>query len=406
MSIFKVSCPLIPLLPDGEGYPPGFSLPKRQRNEDALNLPQLTKIFRDSLIYESKEDSKLDLCVLGVLSPYSLLSHVMVIELSENRFLPGPESFSDSEWEKLSKLSIHVINSLKHKKNNICCGFNWSPFSWGKLEERGGCQSITTKFHMMIWEWPIIHDDDFIQDIFHEIPPKHRHVFFDNSYNVPFARLLFKTIKNASVFDEKVENTSEFFERAEFTPRGLFLPIKSIYYPEIVKLKTISIKTEEIIAHLNHCIMFDSIESIYQLMKESEKRVLSDSELEILRKNPKIRELNECLDLCQNNEEKEIIQSIYPAILNRANEMNEEHEIWQKCFGFSLVLLESQQEKNLKSGLYIGLHAICGPGGCAEVLGCYLTRPEQRVADETIMINHNHEIWKIKHNLQRIDSLL
>ena len=50
--IFTILAPLIPLLHDGEHYPEGFSLPKRMRNSDALDIPRLTKKFGESLIYE------------------------------------------------------------------------------------------------------------------------------------------------------------------------------------------------------------------------------------------------------------------------------------------------------------------------------------------------------------------
>jgi hypothetical protein len=63
------------------------------------------------------------------------------------------------------------------------------------------------------------------------------------------------------------------------------------------------------------------------------------------------------------------------------------------------VFCDSTQLDVLESGLYVGLHCICGPGGVAEVLGCYLTRPEQRLADEELMISHNKLLWDIKRRL-------
>lgn len=56
--IFTVSAPLIPLFPDGVQYPKGYVLPKRQRNQDALDIKALTTIFRKSLVYEEKNAIK------------------------------------------------------------------------------------------------------------------------------------------------------------------------------------------------------------------------------------------------------------------------------------------------------------------------------------------------------------
>lgn len=44
---------------------------------------------------------------------------------------------------------------------------------------------------------------------------------------------------------------------------------------------------------------------------------------------------------------------------------------------------------------------MCGSGGVAETLGCYLTRPEDSLANDDIMIKHNHLIWNIKEDLER-----
>ena len=84
MNVFRVCCPLIPLVDEGKGYPKDYQLPKRQRPVDSLNIPRLCSVLRESLLYEEVHDN-LDLAVVGVLSPYTLGLHVMVIDLSPNR---------------------------------------------------------------------------------------------------------------------------------------------------------------------------------------------------------------------------------------------------------------------------------------------------------------------------------
>ena len=406
MSYFRFSCPIIPLLPDGEGYPPNFQLPKRQRNADALNIPQLTKIFRESIIYESIDDiddkQKSDLAVLNVLSPYSLLCHVMIVELSPNRFLPGPESFTDHEWFKFSELSYKTVKSMntlytndhKNESFSTLCGFNWSPYSWGLYEERGGCQSITTKFHMMIWQWPQIMTTSDYSDL----PEKHRQIFFENSYNESFGRLIGRSIGLPSF---------------EVSPRGVFIPIDAITYDIIFQLKEIAEKVEKIINDLNSILInnFDeAFDEVKKTMEESSIRIITEEEINTkLRYNRlELNSLQTSLSKCQNDDEKQIIMSIYQSVSNRI-ELNSIQssqkfngiEIWEKFFGFSIVMAESFNNNEIKNGIYIGLHPICGPGGCAEVLGCYLTRPEQRMADEGVMIDHNHQIWMLKEELNK-----
>ena len=69
-------------------------------------------------------------------------------------------------------------------------------------------------------------------------------------------------------------------------------------------------------------------------------------------------------------------------------------------FVFSIVMCESKLDEVLKCGLYIWLKVKCGSGGVAETLGCYLKRPEDRLANDETMVTHNHAIWKIKEDLE------
>lgn len=440
MSIFKISAPLMPLLPDGQGYPKGYTLPKRKRNQDALNLKLLTERFRESMIYEekskftieyngkvnSREDSTLkqeiqsDLGVIEVLSPYSLLPHVMIMELSDNRYLPGPESFSTEEWIKISDLTNRVVNTMK-KMNDLhsdqmfgdgfdykvqCCGFNWSPYAWGRLEETNSCQSIISKFHMMIWQW--LHIDQAIPES--DIPEKKRPFFFTNKYNEPFAKLILKALK--------IDQNSA----AICGPRGVFIPFEllrdfigknnqgNVGLNDVVyKMRDVAILVEKIINHLNFCLTYDSIDKMKNVLEITSERQITNDELAFLRKEPKLRPIDEALSLCSTNEERKIIMEIYPSAINRANihfddtthPLPEPEETLMKGFGYSLVLCESKIPEHIKSGLYICLKAMSGSGGVAETVGCYLTRPLSHVAKEDIMIKHNHAIWELSKELKQ-----
>ena len=66
-------------------------------------------------------------------------------------------------------------------------------FAWGMLEEKMSCQSIISKFHLMVWQWSsfalinIIDNED-------QIPKNKQDFFFNNNYNALFAKLVLKEL--------------------------------------------------------------------------------------------------------------------------------------------------------------------------------------------------------------------
>ena len=111
------------------------------------------------------------------------------------------------------------------------------------------------------------------------------------------------------------------------------------------------------------------------------------------RKNP--AESFDCDD-----HEKRLLACLHPSVCNRCGEGDESKPLWEKGFGYSLVICDSHHS-DVESGLRIGLHPHCGPGGVAEVLGCYLTRPENRLADEEVMMRHNSILWSLAKSLAK-----
>ena len=156
----------------------------------------------------------------------------------------------------------------------------------------------------------------------------------------------------------------------------------------------------------------EAFNEVKRTMEQCENRIIPENEI-----NQKMRHnrldlngLQNILSKCDSEEERTIINSIYQPAVERVKldsldtdgcEPLNDREVWEKFFGFSLVLAESKEQETIRNGLYVGLHPICGPGGCAEVLGCYLTRPEQRMADEKVMIMHNHSIWRLQEKLNQ-----
>ena len=41
----------------------------------------------------------------------------MIMEISDNRYLPGPESFCKEEWNKISEIAKNVTSSMKKTIN-------------------------------------------------------------------------------------------------------------------------------------------------------------------------------------------------------------------------------------------------------------------------------------------------
>lgn len=393
MKVFRVICPLIPLFPDGQKYEENYQLPLRQRPQHSLNIPYLTCVLRGETIYEQK-DSKTDLAVVGTLSPYSLLTHVMIIELSPNRYLPGPTSFDETEFSKITKLAIRIIDESKTNEHTIqCVGYNWSQNSWGTEEEKGGCQSLMTKFHLMIWQW----NNVSLENI-NDIPDEHKRIFQMNDYNVPFAKLLYGTI------NELITETN-LFDEPIYGPRGLLLPFKIKNDPIsefLIKdnlLLKIAESIEKVIYHIDKCLVYDSIEEVKNILMKTEDHVLNEEEINDIRKNPNPRKLEEALSLCINDNEKDVIKAIYESVKNRADPLNLKKPIWKKWCGYSLVVVDSRQKDVCQSGLYINFHPFCGPGGVAEALGCYLTRTEKSLASEEVMLKHNHLLWELSARL-------
>ena len=100
---FEICCPLYPLFPRGIPYPKDFKLPPRMRPNDSLDLKNLTKVLKKSLLYTEKNETKEEkeeISVVSVLSPYSHDIHVMVMELSPELYLPSPELINENIFFK------------------------------------------------------------------------------------------------------------------------------------------------------------------------------------------------------------------------------------------------------------------------------------------------------------------
>jgi len=133
---------------------------------------------------------------------------------------------------------------------------------------------------------------------------------------------------------------------------------------------------------------------MYNILKNIENRLLTNEEIDILRKTPKIKPIENCLSLCQDEIEKEIIKALYQYAKNREQEKNIDDGIWKKNFSYSLSFCESKMPE-IKSGMRIFSLPLCGPGGVVESYKCILTRPESCMANNDEIIYHNNLLWDL-----------
>ena len=400
---YDVCCPLIPLFPRGEKYPANYALPPRMRPLDCLNLPKLTNILRDSVLYEDKKktatesDSEPNVSVVSVLSPYSFEEHVMIMDLNPHLYLPSPEKIERSIFNKISNLVIRCIDILRKRHTKcLCAGYNWSPYSYGTYEEKCGGQSITTKFHFSVWCWNTISEYDKSK----ELTKEKLMIMGDNKYGKIFANLIFqkleKLLKEFSLFDE---------ENAVFGSNCLFIPFRDdvtindclIDRGNGNFVQNAATIISDVLNKISEILCDEKIENLFEILKQTEKRPLNDNEIKELRQFPNIFPLEECLKKCNDDLTKELIKEIYPLVVNRKNE-TPGSMMWKKNFAYSLSLSESSLD-HIKSGLRIALLAQIGHGGMIEPFGCVLTRPENSLANEDVMMKHNNLLWDLADQL-------
>jgi hypothetical protein len=250
----------------------------------------------------------------------------------------------------------------------------------------------------MVWQW-----NNLTSEIVSDLPPLYEVLFRINQYNEPFARLV--NLNCSELFDGPA-----IFSEPHFSPCGLFLPFRSgkgvtDIFASPSFLRSLALAVEDILAHLTDCLVEFDFARMANLLRASASRLLNDEEIGFLREKPVPRTLGDALSRCRNEFESDICRVIYPGVVNRCTVCDDERPLWAKRFGFSLTVCDSVQPNAVAPGLSLSLHALAGPGGTAENAGCYLTRPEGRLADQAAMIEHNRLLWELSAKLTEADSL-
>ena len=399
LALFEICCPLYPLFGRNIEYPKDFKLPPRMRPKDSLDLKKLTDVLKKSLLYPDKKENneeKEEISVVSVLSPYSHDIHVMVMDLSSELYLPSPELIDNCIFEKICKTVNKCIDFMRNRNYKcICGGYNWSPYSFGIPEEVTGGQSIPTKFHFSLWTW----DDLKIFDNKKEIKKQCKRILGDNDYGLPFARFFYEKIeniiKNSNLFDEPI-----------FSSTCAFIPFKEgVLMNNVISngklIKEIADTIAKNLKRLSELLSDSNIDEMLNILKNIENRSLTDEEIRKLRQTPKINPLKECLEACENENEKEIISVLYQSAINREQGKSIDDGIWKKNFSYSLSFCESKMPE-IKSGMRIFSLPLCGPGGVVESYKCLLTRPESNMATNEENIYHNNLLWDLADYLKAV----
>lgn len=390
---------------------------KRLRPIDSLDLKYLVKELNSSILNTIKINDSL-WSVISVISPYSADFHVMLMETSENRYLPSIEYVGDREGNSLMKIWVKIVEYMKEKKENqrILIGYNWSPRSWGDEEEKTGFQSIPTKWHGMFWTWPKNTKKD----------EKIQHISYDKT-DISFKRLNGKNnfgndmVSQFKIAIDKIKNnhtTLNSYEKKTFSKdgtlhiqfslsleklleveeffSGFLKPIAKYLDDYFTKITEIFIDQGKISKFLNENLensynISDSwCEKINNILEKTSNKMISAKEYAFLHALPPLAKDDIIHSLLKQekfsdpaiNELLNLVKNRYSSCLTNA---------WRKGFAYALTLEEI--DENLTE-IAITPAAYLGPGGMVETKEVVLKRPEDHKLHNELLKNKSNELYK------------
>jgi hypothetical protein len=398
-----LTLPLFPYLPEGGTE---IQASRRLRHRDALNLHELAGEMRKSAVCTIRVNNN-PWSVINVFSPYSEYLHVMLMETSGTRYLPGPEAIPEREGEGVVQIVGDVLEFMEKEREaeRLCWGYNWSPRAWGEDEERGGFQSIPTEWHAMMWGWRELNPDRRGSERTQwkrttELPHSVRRILGQNNYALPISKTLYKRLrKNLETkcgINEIVRDGKWNIDR-----RGITLTVpcsvgslsgKSGFFSNFLKpvadiINRFFCDLSEAMTSMD-CGMMDSI-----LMK-TEKAPLSREDFKTLREGPLPRSDREIRkNLERSGFPVELKDILLPPVRNRHTGDGERGQKWRKGFGYSLVFSgkpdEDISEMRFLPGVYMG------PGGVVEALGVLVWRLEDREVPEREVRERSKRLWRM-----------
>lgn len=410
--VTKITLPLSPFIKPENNEPLEST---RLRPEDALNLKYLLGKMKDSEVTSLTINDK-PWSVISVYSPYSLDVHVMLLEMSNNRYLPGPEAVPDIEGDLIIKEWIEILDFISTRKVNktINVGYNWSPRSWGVEEERTGFQSIPTKWHPQIWGWPDLNDNvetDYLSMVkLSQQSQPVRRILGDNNYSVPFSELIIDQVFHSELFAETSNDlVYKYFRRDSWkiTELGIKVSINENLLTVLNHQNFFSSFLKPLAQILNQtmrtlCEAFTDMDCdrIDRTLKSIERGALKSEDIAFLRQTPNLNDRRKAIQYLKDHSiknerrlESSLLDELFFAIENRCLEQGDHSEWWRKGFGYALVFNGSVDGR--ESELHISPGIYCGPGGVVEALGVILARPENLTVPPKEIVSKSKALWKL-----------
>lgn len=406
--VLQLTIPLFPYLQPGDEK---LQVLRRIRPQDALNLQSMAEELKQSTIAALDVEKKL-WSVVSVYSPYSPDVHVMVIETSTDRYLPGPEWVPDNEGNDLMELWAVILDFIGKRTQNasVHAGYNWSPRAWGEEEEKTGFQSIPTKWHTMIWGWPRFPRPKKTTKVAkwidsQSLPPEVRRILGENSYAEPFGSLIKNRLEKA--FPEGTLFI-ELFPHWDWKidGRGIYAPFNNAI-PEILRipgffsqvLKPMAIVLEEIMRELSETMTTLDCGLMDKILTGTEDNLPTQKDMETLRAAPALQPIEEIKNVFIQREYPEtLLEAILDPIMNRCNQKGNRLNWWRKGFGYALVLSSPSNgdsgEIRIMPGIYVG------PGGVVEAQGVVLQRPEDKQLADSDIKERSRILWQLADTLK------
>jgi len=408
-NVRMLTIPLFPYLQPGEKKP---RKTKRIRPEDTLDLRSLLKEIEKSTIIT------LEICgkpwsVVSVYSPYSLDIHVMLIETSPNRYLPGPEKIPEREGNCLMQLWATILDFIAEREMNatVHVGYNWSPRSWGQEEEKTGFQSIPTKWHPQLWGWPPFHNTPGEKlkygqwvDSTSLLPPEKR-LLGDNNYAEPFGLLIKNKLKKT--FPPNTPFHKSFsYSNWSVSGRGICASFNTSV-PEILRtpkffshvLKPLAVQLDHLTRDLTEALTKIKCKDMDNILVETEKR--RPKNWKRLRVRPTMQTEAYIRKVFKKKRYPEfLLEAILEPVRNRCNETADPNNWWRKCFGYALILVGPSKGKSGEIRIMPGVFV--GPGGVVEAQGIIIKRPEDKQVSDSEIREKNKVLWQLAKDLKKL----
>lgn len=398
--VVKLTLPFFPFIQPGETRP---RKSVRVRPRDALDLEHLMEAMSPSLLATVRISGK-PWSVISVYSPYSPDIHVMLMESSTDRYLPGPEWTPDDEGDGLMRLWTIILEFLARREENatIHAGYNWSPRSWGLEEEKTGFQSVPTKWHPMLWGWPPFAEEggtgfEWIDAA--TLSEAERRILGENDYAEPFGAWIKERLENSFSTGPEFR---ELFPAGNWRidGRGIEVRLEGSVLDVLGKpgffrriLGPLSRGLEGIMRDLTEALTSIDCRRMDAVLRNVERGELVD--LDTLRAAPSMRGEDEIRDLfADKGIPPSLLELVLDPLRRRCREEGDPYSRWRKGFGYSLVFGGSSRGRSgtlrIMPGIYIG------PGGVVEAEGVVIERPEVIRHNDGEALEKSRGYWALK----------